>query len=473
MKKSFYIFIASLALVAVSCDKDFEEINFSQNNSDKTDPNLLLSTTISATQTIIYDAQVGGDMGLCWSQQWSKVQYNDEEKYSPRRAVINNVWSILYANVIAESKAAYTLAGDAGNTNLQGVALVMQANAFQILTDLYGPVPFTQVAVKGNLKPVHDSQEVVYQGVLNMLDQAEILFASGTGSFTPTADLLYGGDVSKWRKFAASLKLKALMRISKVKNVNAEVQTLVASGQLMSSNADSAQLIFKAAQPDANPIYETIVYGNRREYKVSSVLVNKMNSLADPRLNVYAQVNNAGAIVGNIPGVENPGNYNGFSSPGTFYLNPTLPGVILSYAQVQMYLAEAANENIIPGGIAQAKVHYVNGINANFTFNSLPTSSTYTSSAAVDFSTQVEAREKIATQMWLLLYGQGLEAWTEWRRTKLPALSGVAGGVLAGELPSRFFFSTDSQNYNQENYQAAVSTLANGDTMKSKVWWMN
>ena len=472
MKRIIYLFIASMAFVAVSCDKDFEEINVSPNSPSSTDPNLLLSTAITVTQNTMYNAQVGGDMGLCWAQHWSKVQYNDEEKYIPRRALMNAVWTNLYANVIAESKTAYDLAGNANNTNLQGVSLVLQANAFQILTDVYGPVPFSEAIVLGNLKPKHDSQEEVYDGILNLLDRAETLFASGTGDFTPSADLVYGGNISKWRKFAASLKLKALMRISKKRDVSTEVQSLVASGLLMSSNAESAELAYTPTQPDANPIYETIVYGNRNEYKVSSVLISTLSALSDPRLPVFAQRNNANQFVGNIPGIENPGNYNGFSSPGTMYLSPTLPGVFLSYAQVELYLAEAANEGIIPGGVTQAKVHYTNAINANFQFNGLGSASSYISGIDVDFSTQSEAREKIGIQMWLALYGQGIEAWTEWRRTGYPALSPVANAAIA-QIPSRFYFSTDSQNYNQANYASASATLNNGDTMLSKVWWMN
>ncbi|MBD3723288.1 MAG: SusD/RagB family nutrient-binding outer membrane lipoprotein [Flavobacteriaceae bacterium] len=472
MKKISLFFVTALAVLTVSCDKDFESINQSPNDSQVTDPNLLLASTIISTQNVMYNAQVGGDMGLCWAQHWSKVQYNDEEKYIPRRALMNSVWTSMYASVIGEAKAAYVLAGDKGNTNLQAAALVMQANAFQILTDVFGPVPFVEAGVPGNFKPAYDSQEDVYDGIIALLDEAEMLFASGEGDLTVSSDLLYGGDVTKWRKLAASLKLKALMRISKVRNVSADVQALVDSGMLMSSNDDSAQLAYTASQPDANPIYETIVYSTRKEYKMSSVLIGMLNSLNDPRLPVFAQVNNSGVYVGNTPGIEDSSNYNAYSSPGTFYLNPELPGVMLSYAQVELYLAEAINEGIITGTLADARAHYVNGINANFEFNELSASPAYTGSASVDFSTQAEAREKIATQMWLALYGQGIEAWTEWRRTGYPALSPVQNAAISA-IPRRFYYSTDEQNFNQASYAAAVATLDQGDTMLSKVWWMN
>ena len=475
MKKLIYITIASLSLAIISCDKDFEEINTSPNDSPITDPNLLLSSTIIQTQNVLYNAQIGGDMGLCWAQQWSKVQYNTEEKYTPRRANMNSFWSVLYANVIAEATNSYQLAGSS-NSNIQGAALVMKANALQILTDVYGPVPVTEIGISGNTKPKFDSQEVVYDSIINLLDRANSKFNVGSGAITPSADLLYAGNTSKWKKFANSLKLKVLMRISSKRDVSAQIQALVDSGSLMDSNSDSAQLIYTASQPDANPIYETIVFGTRKEYKVSSVLIAKLNSLNDPRLSVFAGKNNVNNYVGNIPGVENPSNYAAFSSPGPKYLSATLPGVILSYAQVQLFLAEAANSQIISGGI-NASINYLKkGIQANLEYNEIApgTTTLYIDQVAVNFTNSSLGKEIIGTQMWLALYGQGIETWTEWRRTGIPSLSPVENAdPTVGVIPRRFYFSTDSQNYNNANYVLASSTLSDGDTMKSKVWWMN
>lgn len=479
MKKITYLFIASLAFITLSCDKDFEEVNTSPNSLGVTDPNLLMASVLYSTQDNVYDMFLGGDMGGVWSQQWSKAQYNDEERYYPRVTAINNFWTLMYAGGtnssyggIAEAKTAYTIAGEEGNTNLQAISLVAQANSFQILTDAFGPIPFTEAVVPGNSKPAFDSQEVVYDGILAMLDQAETLFASGTGSFTPTADLVYGGDVTKWRKFAASLKLKVLMRISGKRSVDAEVQDLVASGLLFSSNADSASFAYTVTQPYANPIYVTVVYGTRNEYRLSSVLVDKMNALSDPRLPVYGQLNNGGVYAGNVPGNTSATVAN-YSAIGTKYLMADLPGVLLSYAQVEFLLAEAANEGIIPGSIAQSKIHYVNGITASFAFNGLAAPSAgYLGSAAVDYTTQADGREKIATQEWLALYGQGFEAWTEWRRTGYPALLPVLNAAIP-QVPSRYPYSSNTQSFNGANYAAASATLSNGDSMLSNVWWMN
>lgn len=473
MKKISILFIALIALSSVSCDKDFEIVNTDPNNSVAVPAHLLLGNIVRVNQNEIYSMFAGGDMGMVWAQQVSKVQYNDEERYIPRRPSIDRVWNFLYASVIADAQSMYTIAGTEENSNLQGISLVLQANSFQILTDLYGPVPFTEFNQLGNLKPAYDSQEVVYTGIIDMLTRADALLANGTGDVPSTSDLVYGGDTSKWRKLANSLKFKALMRISKKKDVSTQLQALVSAGQLMSSNSDSAQLKYLAAQPDANPIYETVIFGTRSEYKVSSVLVAKLDQLGDPRLAVYAALNEDDAYVGNIPGQENSGNYNGFSALGSLYLDPTLPGVILSYAQLKFLLAEAANEGYISGGIAGALAHYNAGITANFQFNGVGTeAAAYIANPTIVFSTKADAKIKIAEQEWLALFGQGFEAWTEWRRTGYPTLSPV---VLAAEtsIPSRLYYNSQEISLNRVNYVAATATLTGGDKLTSRLWWMN
>jgi len=472
MKKISILFIAILALSSASCDKDFEKVNTDPNNAVAVPAHLLLGNIIRINQNSIYGMQQGGDMGMCWAQHASKVQYNDEEQYVPRRGSIDGIWNTLYASVISDAQSMEALAKTEGNTNMEGISLVLQANSFQILTDLYGPIPYSEFNKPGVLKPKYDSQETVYVGIVDLLTKADALLASGTGNVPATSDLIYGGNAAKWRKLANSLKFKALMRISKQKNVSAQLQAIVNAGQLMASNDDSAQLAYLPAQPDANPIYETIVFGSRFEYKVSSVLVTKLQALADPRLQVYAKVNNAGLYVGNIPGVENPSNYNGFSSFGTIYQSATLPGVIMSYAQSEFLLAEAINEGFVTGGVSAALAEYKKAITANFKFNGIEASAAaYVARVNIEFTNQAAARVQIGEQSWLALFGQGFEAWTEWRRTGYPALSPVANAKEA-TIPSRLYYNSQEISLNRANYEAAAATLTGGDKLTSRLWWM-
>jgi hypothetical protein len=474
MKNLKLIFVLFVSIFLQSCTEKYEEINVDPNRPTAVPAHLFLGNVVRVNQNTIYSTFVGGDMGSCWGQHWAKVQYNDEEKYLPRRGSIDGIWDALYADAISDAKTMFSTAVTEGNTNLQGISLILQANSFQILTDIYGPVPFSEVGQVGNLKPKFDSQEAVYNGIIGYLTQADQLLSLNQGDVPATSDIVYGGDVAKWRKLANSLKFKALMRISGKVSVGSQLQALVNAGLLIGSNDESAQLLYKAAQPDANPIYETIVFGNRLEFKNSSVLIDKLTLLNDPRRAVISQVNNVGQYVGNQPGVENPSNYGGFSSPGTFYLAPTLSGVILSHAQVKFLLAEAANRGLISGGQTAALNYYTGGIQASMEFNGVSQSNiaTYLAQPNITFTTQADGRVKIGEQSWIALYGQGVETWTEWRRTGLPVLSPAQNAALPS-IPKRYFYPTYSINLNRENYLSAAASLTGGDQLTSPVWWMN
>src|SRR5690606_38782191 len=160
----------------------------------------------------------------------------------------------------------------------QGVALTMQAYAFLLLTDLYGDIPFTE-ALQGadNISPVYDSQQTVYNGCLSLLDEAMAKLNQANGELNSSQDIVYGGDVSKWKKFAASLKFRALMRISAVDARASEMQALVNSGLLFASSDDEAKLVYLSSAPNANPIYESVVFGTRNEWKINSAVVERMD----------------------------------------------------------------------------------------------------------------------------------------------------------------------------------------------------
>jgi hypothetical protein len=203
-------------LVSVSCDSDFEEINQDPNNPVAVPSDLLIPGIARGAQNRSYSTFVGGDMGACWSQQFSKVQYNDEERYIPRQGVITSVWDDFYSVVISDANSMYNIAMTEENNNMMGVALTLQAYGFAFLTDAYGDIPFTEAikAGEGIISPAYDDQEVVYQGILDMLDQAIALLGT-SGSIDSTNDIIYQGDASKWKKFASSLKFRVLMRASK------------------------------------------------------------------------------------------------------------------------------------------------------------------------------------------------------------------------------------------------------------------
>ena len=482
MKNLSYIkyFLLSLVLFT-GCTSNFEEINTDPNNPTNLPADLLLGTTQRVYMNTLYGvlSGAGGDMGAVWGQHWTKVQYNDEERYVPRRSVIDGIWNSFYASVVAEADAMYSLADEDGNDALKGAALIMKAVGFQTLTELFGPIPYTEALNPDILKPAYDDEATVFAGVIDMYTEAASLLSTGNGSISASNDLFYGGDASKWLKLANSLKFRALMRISSTTSVNSQLQALVNGGNMFSSNDDSAQLAYLAVQPDANPIYELIDFGARPEYKICSSLSDRLESLNDPRLDVYAAPNASGDIVGKPAGygnqtpLPNEGlgyTYANISGLGDFYLNPELPGVLMSYSQLSFLMAEAANEGMISGGTSAALTYYTQGIQASCDFNGV-SAAAYLAQPGLSFTTQNDARQKIGEQAWIALFGQGFEAWTEWRRTKIPALSPVVeADPQVGEIPSRYYYPTTEPSLNADNFEAAAASIG-GDKLTSPLMW--
>jgi len=474
MKKINLIVLLFIGLVFVSCDKDFEELNTNPNNPTSIPSQLLLGNIIRNTGNIMYSTFNGGDMGECWAQHWAKVQYNDEARYEPRESSLTNVWTGLYEQVAADANQMYILAGEEGSLVNQGVAQTMKAYSMLLLTDLYGNVPFSE-ALQGavNIAPVYDSQATVYNGCLALLDEAMVLLNPANGDLDSSQDIIYGGDVSKWRKFAASLKFRALMRMS-AKDLRAgEMLALVNSGMLFSSSDDEAKLVYLSAAPNANPIYENVVFGTRGEWKVNSEIVDRMSGSNDNRLPVVAQVNDNDEYRGKPSGIadvpSNEYSYANVSPLGEFYLAPELPAVFLSYTELQFLLAEAAKKGYINGGDTAASSYYQAGIASSFADNDGASMGGYYSGAVV--YTSGNALEQIATQKWLGLYGQGMEAWTEWRRTGYPMLTPAEDGAI-NEIPSRYRYPVIEQSLNAANYSDAANAMG-GDNLTSPVWWMN
>lgn len=462
-------------LVAVGCDSNFEEINTDPNNPVEVPSSLLLPGVVRSAMNRSYSTFTGGDMGACWAQHYAKVQYNDEARYIPRQGVISAVWDVFYASVISDANAMYNIAVSEENNNMQGVALTLQAYGYAFLADVYGDIPFSEAIkadTEGLIAPVYDSQEAAYNGILAMLDNAIALLGTG-GTIDGVNDIVYQGNAANWKRFASSLKFRILMRASGKMNVSAELSALVSAGNLFASNSQEAKLVYLSAAPSSNPLYESVVFGTRGEWKINQTIVEELQSNSDPRLEVYAQPNGAGEYRGKPSGYtdvpSDDWNYDNVSPIGTFHLRPEAPGYFVSNAELKFLMAEAVVKGYISG---DAEAYYLAGIEASLNANevSAPNIGAYMAEKGLSATTS-QALEQIATQNWIALFGQGVEAWTEWRRTGIPALTPAFEADL-NEIPSRYNYPTEENSINRANYEAAVAAQG-PDLLTTPIWWMN
>lgn len=492
-------------LVTGSCTKDFSEINTNRNNTTNVTPDLLLSGIIKST----LDRQVNEAWGIgnIVVQYHSKIQFVNEDRYGWNER--NDIWNTVYGNY-RNLQNIFLIIKDDVTSPYYGVGLVLKSWMFSMATDAYGDVPYSEAGkakIGGVYQPAYDKQEDIYTGILADLKKAnEVLTTAKADIFA--GDILYGGGAGamiKWRKLANSLQLRYLMRISKKKDVKAEMQAIISDPvkyPIFENNSDNAELEYLAAAPNQWPLYGNRV-GSFDEFRVSKTLSDRMTALGDPRLKVFGRPTQASVAAGTpvIQGSPNGlsdvdalaynGGVQGVSRVGYTFAclvcndnNQAAPqpdaarGLLMTYAELQFILAEARQKGWITTG--DAATYYTNGIKANFAYWQSVVPAAYglnvampanylTQTAVALTGTDNEKLAKIALQKWVSLYFNGLEGWFDWRRTNMPAVIPGPANLNNNKVPVRYIYPQSEQSLNGEQREIAVKRQG-GDDMNTQMW---
>jgi len=377
--------------------------------------------------------------------------------------------------------------GQAANTaNWTAVGRILKSYTFSVMTDAMGDLPYSQ-ALKGDtvLAPAYDTQQQIYNGLLSDLATANTEINPAGIGFA-TGDLLYDGDMTKRRKFANSLRLRLAVHLSNVDATKAasEAAAAVAAG-VFTSNADNAQLMYLATSPNRNPIYNDAQ--GRDDYGMSKTYVDSLTSWADPRLPVFAQMNPAGTGYQGLPNGLNDGEGTpivNISRFGAYWRSTAAaPMALLTYSEVLFLEAEAAERGWIPGGIAAAATYYTNAITASLQQYGIGAGAitAYLAQAKVGYdaagATLAGHLQQIAYQKWVSLFMQGMESWTEVRRTRIPLLvpgpRAVFGAGVAGQIPERLPYDDNEGVLNKANLDAAVAAqgFTQSNDIQSPLWF--
>lgn len=492
------------SVLIAGCTKDFADTNTNLNNPTSVTPDLLLSGVLKST----LDRQVSEAWGIgnIVVQHHAKIQFVNEDRYGWNEQ--NGLWSNVFGNYRNLQNIFTAVDGDQANP-YYGVALILKSWMFSLVTDAYGDVPYSEAGkakTDGVYQPVYDKQEDIYTGILADLKKANEVLATANGTFS--GDIIYGGGAAslvKWRKLANSLRLRYLMRLSKKKNVNAEMQAIVGdpvNNPVFTGNGDNAELKYLSAAPNQWPLYGTRV-GSFDEFRVSKTLTDRLSALGDPRLKVFGRPTQASVAAG-TPAIQ--GVPNGLSDVDALAYNGGVQGVsrigytfaclvcndagqappaadapralLMTYAELQFILAEARQKGMISTG--DAATYYTNGINANFAYwqsvvpaaynlnISMPAG--YHTQAAVEYTGTTEERlAKIALQKWIALYFNGLEAWFDWRRTGMPAIVPGPANLNNNKVPVRYIYPLSEQSLNGTNREAAVQRQG-ADDLNTRPW---
>lgn len=470
--KRITLILACAVIMASGCKKDLASLNVDPKNPSNVPSYTLFTYGQKSLASDLASANVNLNIFKLIAQHWTETTYTDESNYDlASRNITQNWWHTLYRDVLKNFSDAATLiptdvVGAAKQKNQLAIIDILNVYTYHYIFTTFGNAPFSQALNINNTQPVYDDAKTAYSQLLTKLNTAIANLSVADESFG-TADLLFAGDVTMWKKFAYSLKLKMGMVMVDYDAAAAKTAVEDAATKAFTSNADNAYFNFLSAPPNTNPLWVDLVQSGRQDFVGANTLVDKMNSLNDPRVPLFFTTDNVGGYSGGIYGSNN--NYATYSKPNQTLTNPTHAYNMLDYSEVEFLLAEAVERGFTVSGTAQS--HYNKAITASITAwgGSSVDATTYLAQSNVDYiAASGTYKEKIGTQKWIALYDRGCDAWIEWRRFDYPALVAPSSAISA--IPVRFTYPVSEQNLNGTNY-AAASTAIGTDKVTTKLWF--
>ena len=513
IKKTMLLGLAFALLIFGNngCTEDFAEINSNKNKlSALGQKELPFAFSRSQTEASMQfgNYQVAQNLfSDLYSQYFATcATYFPSDRNVIRMDWIRAIWNRTYASNVPQLKTI--LASTEASSPENALANIMWVYTFHRLTDHFGPIPYFKAGDGLDVTP-YDSQDKIYADFFIRLDAATKVLNSNKdkkpfGSF----DLIYAGDVNKWIKFANSLRLRLAMRISNVDAAKAKIEAEAAiAGGVMEATTDDA-LMFKTENGnDVNGLAGISVWN---ELRMSAAMESSLKGYKDPRLAVYFQPTASGEYEGlrngltptqlgdakNLPGANsNVGRRWVTGAGGAWNRVGATPQNIMHAAEMYFIRAEGALKGWNVGGTAEAMYNkgietsmrqwgisdaaaitaYINSdakpVTPGDFLNSLPLND-----APIKFSsTPTMQRLQIATQKWLALYPDGMEAWADTRRSNLPVLYPVANNentdISGGGRPLRIPFLDQEKNTHSEGVKTGEPLLGGPDKVSTPLWW--
>lgn len=499
--------LAALTL-ASSCDKGFTELNTNKVDPTSLDPVFVMNKSVidavltSAGNTqawLCYNFPIVQQMVTPFGSSLTGGNYN---QLNPNNATI--LWNTYYTDVVKQIVDAITKSAEGyKDPNLNKMARIWKCYVFMVLTDTYGDVPYFD-AGKGYLdktiSPKYDAQEDIYNDILKELDDASSTLDASVAPLT--SDILYGGDIAKWKRFGYSLMLRAAMRLTKVDPATAKSYTLKAiQGGVMQSNDDNAVLNHTSLY--INYLGDEVSGREKANFYMAEPFIDFMKDNNDPRLPVFS-VRYVGALNGTqqvasrastdpADQIGMPMGYNDVSISNTFQekgvvslwdysqgnintiLSTSSPEFFVTYAETELLLAEAAARGwsaddpaTLFAAAIRANMEQMSAYGPNATIDNGDIDN-YINQHPLDPS---KALEQINTQYWVASFPNGSESFANFRRSGYPALkpNPYPGSEIPGEFIHRLVYPESEYVVNKQNVEEAISRQG-PDKLDTRVWW--
>lgn len=522
---------SSLVLFSLSCTKKFDQINTNKNTIATIGPSTLPFLFSHAEEVATVNANNYQIAQNLFADQYAQYFACEATYFPSDRLTIRQDWvganfNPYYSDVLPALQTIFSQSDSISPMHAMGE--VIWVLAFHKATDYWGPIPYFNIGTVASSVP-YDPQDKIYDDFFKRLTAAVNVLTTFAGQTTyyGSYDLIYGGDVNKWIKFANTLRLRLAMRISKVDPTRAqsEAEAAVAAGVMTTSPADDGFIQRSSVGGDNNGLS---IMSDWNEFRMSATMASVLKGYQDPRIVQYFLPT---ANSGNpIPGIF--ANYSGLrnglsvdqlgedknlaaanSHQGARWAstNVTVGGTIVglgTYASTPQNVIETAEayflraEGVLLGwnmGGQTAQQLYEAGIQqsmaqwnitdaagiANYIISgSTPTApgdylnSPAVSNVPIKWSTDPAIQlQQIATQKWLALFPDGMEAWADWRRSHVMKLYPVVNSdnPLIPDPTTKWirripFLDSEKQN-NAAAVTAAGALLGGDDNVLTPLWW--
>lgn len=491
MKKICYQLLLGMMLFIAGCDDHFESLQENPNSPD-------IAAPINILQSIIQDS---------WETPWTRTERLNQYYvstyvvYDDQNYLLGE-YKMDYGTLrdIAALEKEVARVGTEDSKQFLPVAKFFRAFFYIRMTERLGDIPMSEVVKgeEGKFTPIYDSQKEVYTNCLQLLEEANTELALYTGkTYALTNDLYFNGNITQWRKAVNTFRIRVLMSLSKRNeemNVAEQLHQIISDPEkypLMESIKDNMQITYYGSADDQYPLYPDNGRKYASIYFIGDTYVSQLKRTEDPRIFIQmvpGDTQNAGvegrermfsSYVGGVTGntieaLQQQGSdgllaYINYDT----YITPTgLPCVQLGYQELQLTLAEAANQGWIN---EDAQTYYTNGIRADMDFygvNKDEIEAFLTNPVNIYQGDNEAGLKQIREQKYVALFqNSGYQAFFEQRRTGVPEFS-IGEGNANGKIPLRWMYPTSERQYNEENLKAALQSQFQGSDDINDVMWL-
>jgi hypothetical protein len=414
----------------------------------------------------------------CRNNGWSPSGNQEYmETFSLPNSFGDGNFASLYHNIYDLN---FVIANSSANSILPGAARALRTMIFQDLVDQFGNIPYSQaLQPPAILQPTYDSATAIYTDLINQLDTALTVIAASQSTVDDTSDVMFQGNKLLWEKFANTMKLRILLR--QVPNGN---QTYVAtqmaaivqqgSGFLGQGQDCLIQPGFEDEPTKQTPFWGVYGFGpnngspyqNNNFFCANQVFLNFLDSIGDPRYTYFFKIAQDTAYGGEQFGNNNYNSAGATSSFGPGLLqSPTAAALLFSAAQSLFMQAEAAERGLLSGS---ASTLYQQAVEASFNYltvpNAIAAADSYMSTSTngmVNFGLSTNPLQTIMYQKWISECAlDGLEAYSDWRRTGFPFIASPSFASPGVAIPSRLLYPETEYTQNPINVNAENQTAA-------------